>query len=72
MATSDSSAQRRKLDQRVDELETLFTHLERTVRDLDDVVLDGHRRLTELGNQLEQLEQQVTDESEPLLPADDE
>jgi uncharacterized coiled-coil protein SlyX len=72
MATSDPSAQRRKLDQRVDELETLFTHLERTVRDLDDVVLDGHRRLTELGNQLEQLEQQVTDDSEPLLPADDE
>lgn len=72
MAASDPSAQRRKLDQRVDELETLFTHLERTVRDLDDVVLDGHRRLTELGNQLEQLEQQVTDDSEPLLPADDE
>lgn len=65
MTTSPPGPERRKLDQRVDELETLFTHLERTVKDLDEVVLDGHRRMDELGRQLDQLEEQVQPDKQP-------
>lgn len=61
MKTPEPSASRKKIDQRVDQLETLFTHLEKTVKDLDDVVLDGHQRIDNLGRQIQDLQRRVTE-----------
>ena len=47
---SEPNANRDKLDQRVTNLESLFTHLEKTVSDLDGVVVDGHKKIEELFN----------------------
>jgi uncharacterized coiled-coil protein SlyX len=43
----------------VDKLETLFTHLEQTVKELDDVVIDGHQRIDSLSRQVKDLERRV-------------
>ena len=64
MATPEHSASRRKIDKRVDQLETLFTHLEKTVKDLDDVVIDGHQRIENLGRQIQDLQRRVTESSQ--------
>ena len=61
MTTPEPSASRKKIDQRVDQLETLFTHLEKTVKDLDDVVIDGHERIDNLGRQIQDLQRRVTE-----------
>ena len=61
MATPEHSASRRKIDKRVDQLETLFTHLEKTVKDLDDVVIDGHQRIDNLSRQIQDLHRRVTE-----------
>ena len=59
MATPEPSSSRNRLDQRVDKLETLFTHLEQTVKELDDVVIDGHQRIDSLSRQVKDLERRV-------------
>jgi uncharacterized coiled-coil protein SlyX len=59
MATPEPSLSRNRLDQRVDKLETLFTHLEQTVKELDDVVIDGHQRIDSLSRQVKDLERRV-------------
>ena len=59
MATPDRSSSRHRLDQRVDKLETLFTHLEQTVKDLDEVVIDGHKRIDNLSRQVQDLERRA-------------
>ena len=61
MTTPELSASRKKIDERVGQLETLFTHLEKTVKDLDDVVIDGHQRIDNLGRQIQDLERRVTE-----------
>ena len=61
MTAPEPSASRKKIDQRVDQLETLFTHLEKTVKDLDDVVIDGHQRIDNLGRQIQDLQRRVTE-----------
>ncbi len=61
MATPEPSASRKKIDQRVDQLETLFTHLEKTAKDLDEVVIDGHQRIDNLGRQIQDLQRRVTE-----------
>ena len=53
---SEPNANRDKLDQRVNNLESLFTHLEKTVSDLDGVVVDGHKKIEELSNKVDSLE----------------
>ena len=53
---SEPNANRDKLDQRVTNLESLFTHLEKTVSDLDGVVVDGHKKIEELSNKVDNLE----------------
>ena len=59
MASSAPAASRQKIDERVDKLETLFTHLEKTAQDLDDVVIDGHQRLENLSDQIQDLQRRV-------------
>ncbi len=59
MASSEPAASRQKIDERVDKLETLFTHLEKTAQDLDDVVIDGHQRLENLSDQIQDLQRRV-------------
>ena len=61
MTTPEPSASRKKIDQRVDQLETLFTHLEKTVQDLDDVVIDGHQRIDNLGREIQDLQRRVAE-----------
>ena len=54
------------LAQRANSLETLFTHLEKTVQDLDEVVTDGHEQFEALKQRVERLEeivQETPDES---------
>ena len=54
------------LVQRANSLETLFTHLEKTVQDLDEVVTDGHEQFEALKQRVERLEeivQETPDES---------
>ena len=45
--------------QRANQLESLFTHLEKTVQDLDEVVIDGHQQFEELKQRVERLERKV-------------
>ena len=45
--------------QRANQLESLFTHLEKTVQDLDEVVIDGHEQFEELKQRVERLEEVV-------------
>ncbi|MEE2686566.1 MAG: SlyX family protein [Planctomycetota bacterium] len=59
MASSEPAASRQKIDERVDKLDTLFTHLEKTAQDLDDVVIDGHQRLENLSDQIQDLQRRV-------------
>lgn len=61
MTTPEPSASRKKIDQRVDQLATLFTHLEKTAKDLDEVVIDGHQRIDNLGRQIQDLQRRVTE-----------
>ncbi len=42
-------------------METLFTHLEKTAKDLDEVVIDGHQRIDNLGRQIQDLQRRVTE-----------
>lgn len=44
-----------RLEQRVSELESLFLHLQRTVQDLNDVLLDQHRQLTAVQSQMDRV-----------------
>ena len=69
MTSPEPSASRRKIDERVDKLETLFTHLEKTVRDLDEVVIDGHQRIDSLRRQIQDLQRRVTES--PQAAGDD-
>ena len=64
MASPESPASRQKIDERVDKLKTLFTHLEKTVKDLDDVVIDGHQRIENLSDQIQDLQRRVTQNPE--------
>ena len=59
MTTPEPSAARQKIDEQVDKLDSLFTHLEKTVQDLDDVVIDGHQRIDSLSQQIQDLERRV-------------
>ena len=59
MASSEPPVSRQKIDERVGKLETLFTHLEKTVQDLDEVVIDGHEQFEELKQRVERLEEVV-------------
>lgn len=61
-AMSEPNANRDKLDQRVTNLESLFTHLEKTVSDLDGVVVDGHKKIEELSNKVDNLEKKIESE----------
>lgn len=69
MASSEPAASRQKIDERVDKLETLFTHLEKTAQDLDDVVIDGHQRLENLSDQIQDLQRRV--QQSPETAGDD-
>jgi uncharacterized coiled-coil protein SlyX len=69
MTSPEPSASRRKIDERVDKLETLFTHLEKTVRDLDEVVIDGHQRIDSLSHQIQDLQRRITES--PQAAGDD-
>ena len=42
---TDANDKRNKLDDRVNNLESLFTHLEKKVSDLDGVVIEGHKKI---------------------------
>ncbi|MCP3695301.1 MAG: SlyX family protein [Planctomycetaceae bacterium] len=53
--------------QRANQLESLFTHLEKTVQDLDEVVIDGHQQFEELKQRVERLEEVV---QEPPVDAE--
>ena len=64
MASSEPPASRQKIDERVGKLETLFTHLEKTAKDLDDVVIDGHQRIKNLSHQIQDLQRRVTQNPE--------
>jgi len=64
MNSSEPSTSRQEIDERVDKLEMLFTHLEKTVKDLDDVVIDGHQRIEHLGRQIQDLQRRVTESSQ--------
>lgn len=62
-----------KLPERLTELESLFTHLERTVHDLNGVVLEQQaqieafkREVARLGGQIADLAQSQPDERDPL------
>ena len=44
---------------RVTELETLFTHLQRSVQDLDQVVLDQQKQIDALRGQLARLSRRL-------------
>jgi uncharacterized coiled-coil protein SlyX len=52
--------------QRANQLESLFTHLEKTVQDLDEVVIDGHQQFEELKQRVERLEEVV--QEPPVAP----
>ena len=54
MTPSDSDPIQR-IDTRLNELEELFSHLERTVGDLDDGVRDCHERLNKLAVQFDHM-----------------
>lgn len=64
MASPEPPVSRQKIDERVDKLKTLFTHLEKTVKDLDDVVIDGHQRIENLSDQIQDLQRRVTQNPE--------
>ena len=51
--------------QRAENLEALFTHLEKTVQDLDEVVVTGHQRFQELKSRVERLEELVQEKPRP-------
>jgi uncharacterized coiled-coil protein SlyX len=53
------------LIERVTELEMLFTHLQRSVQDLDKVILDQQKQLNALRGQLSRLLQQLEQFSDP-------
>lgn len=62
-----------RISERLTELESLFTHLERTVHDLNGVVLEQQaqldafkRELARLGGQIADLAQSLPDERDPL------
>jgi uncharacterized coiled-coil protein SlyX len=72
MNTSPSSDDRSRLAVRLAELEMLFTHLQRTVGELDQVVLAQQRqidvlerRLAALGNAVTAISGILTDERKP-------
>ena len=69
MASSEPPVSRQKIDERVGKLETLFTHLEKTVQDLDDVVIDGHQRIENLSHQVQDLQRRVTQSPEAAADA---
>lgn len=57
--TMTKSAPNSDFLQRANQLESLFTHLEKTVQDLDEVVIDGHQQFEELKQRVERLEEVV-------------
>ena len=61
------------MEPRLIALEELFTHLQRTVRDLDEVVIGQHKRLDQLDRRvarierdLESLSRSLAEERSPL------
>ncbi|MEC7565403.1 MAG: SlyX family protein [Planctomycetota bacterium] len=56
---SETSPHRKKLEQRATNLDTLFSHLEKTVVDLDDVVIDGKKKIEELSDRVDHLEKKI-------------
>ncbi len=59
---ADSNGKRDNLDHRVTNLESLFTHLEKKVADLDGVVIEGHQRIEELSDKVDHLEKKIESE----------
>jgi uncharacterized coiled-coil protein SlyX len=59
---ADSNEQRDELDERVTELESLFTHLEKKVSDLDGVVVDAHKKIGELSDTVDHLKKKMDSE----------
>ena len=74
MNPSDHSPDK-PLESRLTELEALFTHLQRTVADLDEIILAQGKRLDETERRLQQLDQQVETlgetATEPRNPEDE-
>jgi uncharacterized coiled-coil protein SlyX len=74
MATSELETIER-LSQRVTELEVLFTHLQRSVHDLDKVILDQQKQLDGVRGQMSrlllQLEQFTDLAYEPRRPEEE-
>jgi uncharacterized coiled-coil protein SlyX len=74
MATSELDSIDR-LRQRVTDLEALFTHLQRSVQDLDKVILDQQRQLDAVRGQMSrlmlQLEQFTDLAYEPRRPEEE-
>lgn len=56
------------LFKRADNLETLFNHLEKTTRHLDDVIGDGQQEFEELKRRVERLAKVV--QKKPPVPGD--
>ena len=52
------------LHDKVNNLESLFTHLERTVQDLDSVVNEEHDQISSIKKRVSQLEQRIEDDKE--------
>ena len=56
-----------RLSQRVTDLEMLFTHLQRSVQDLDKVILDQQKQIDALRAQIGRLLLQLEQFAEPAL-----
>ncbi len=59
---TDANDKRNKLDARVNTLESLFTHLEKKVSDLDGVVIEGHKKIAEISDKVDHLEKKMESE----------
>jgi len=62
MQTPEGPADDQRLNERLMNLEMLFTHLERTMADLNTVLLEHGKRLDQLVSRLDQL---ATEGEEP-------
>lgn len=60
-----------QLTSRMTDLEMLFTHLQRTVRDLDQVLVRQQRRMDVLEQTLQRLTQDLESVSGPVEPRRD-
>jgi SlyX protein len=62
----------KELEQRLTELEIRSTHQERLIEDLNDIILDDNRRLSELSRQVQTLRQMLQGMGPELLASPDE